>query len=300
MDVRSLLYAMTLAEELHFGRAAEAHFISAQPFGRRIQELERELGTKLFERTSRRVELTEAGARFLPRARRVLASLDDLIQTSEQVRDESVLRIGVLGFGLADQWPATRDLLNIHQPAIRIAFVELDWENQYDAVRSGQVDVAVLHDVGGAEDLEIEPVSKIERYAAVPVESELADALSLTASDIQDTPSVTPVGQPGLADWQGGCRAGTSVEVRSPSSVPSAVAMTGLLGVCSEPARRFLPHPSVRYVPLEGACAISAIATRRHDRREQVLAFRAAVEASLTLSQFSAHAEALACHPRHN
>ena len=108
MDIRSLRYALTLAEELHFGRAAQAHFIGAQPFGRRIQELERELGTDLFLRTSRKVELTEAGRRFLPRANRVLADLDALMSVREGERAESVLRVGVLGFGLADNWSATR------------------------------------------------------------------------------------------------------------------------------------------------------------------------------------------------
>ncbi|HUY47618.1 MAG TPA: LysR family transcriptional regulator [Streptosporangiaceae bacterium] len=55
MDLQELRYAVTLADELHFGRAARRHFISEQPFGRRIQRLEREAGCLLFERTSRRV-----------------------------------------------------------------------------------------------------------------------------------------------------------------------------------------------------------------------------------------------------
>lgn len=49
MDVQALLYVVTLSEELHFGRAAQAHYISAQPFGQRVQRLERELGTRLFD-----------------------------------------------------------------------------------------------------------------------------------------------------------------------------------------------------------------------------------------------------------
>jgi DNA-binding transcriptional LysR family regulator len=61
MELRSLKFAVTLAEELHFGRAAERHFVSAQPFGRTIAALEREIGTPLFNRTTRRVELTPAG-----------------------------------------------------------------------------------------------------------------------------------------------------------------------------------------------------------------------------------------------
>ncbi|WP_433174856.1 LysR family transcriptional regulator [Actinoallomurus sp. CA-150999] len=78
MDTRSLRYAITLAEELHFGRAAQRHYIGAQPFGRHIKELERELGVRLFERTSRRVTVTPAGRRVVAEARVILAALDAL------------------------------------------------------------------------------------------------------------------------------------------------------------------------------------------------------------------------------
>ncbi|WP_345466273.1 LysR family transcriptional regulator [Actinoallomurus oryzae] len=78
MDLRSLRYAITLAEELHFGRAAQRHYISAQPFGRHIRNLERELGVRLFERTSRRVTVTPAGARFLAQARAIVNAVDAL------------------------------------------------------------------------------------------------------------------------------------------------------------------------------------------------------------------------------
>ncbi|MEV4168893.1 LysR family transcriptional regulator [Nonomuraea sp. NPDC049709] len=82
MEIRSLRYAVTLAEELHFGRAAQRHFIAAQPFGRHIQRLEREVGRRLFERTSRRVVLTSAGERLIAEARRVLAAVDALAEVA--------------------------------------------------------------------------------------------------------------------------------------------------------------------------------------------------------------------------
>jgi DNA-binding transcriptional LysR family regulator len=78
MDIRSLQYAITLAEELHFGRAAQRHFISAQPFGRHIQELERKLGVRLFERTSRRVTVTPEGMQVVAEAQAILAAVDAL------------------------------------------------------------------------------------------------------------------------------------------------------------------------------------------------------------------------------
>ncbi|WP_433174880.1 LysR family transcriptional regulator [Actinoallomurus sp. CA-150999] len=78
MNIRLLRYAITLSEELHFGRAAQRHYISAQAFGRHIQELERELGVRLFERTSRRVTVTPAGRRVVAEARAILAKVDAL------------------------------------------------------------------------------------------------------------------------------------------------------------------------------------------------------------------------------
>ncbi len=284
MDLRSLQYALTLADELHFGRAAQAHYIGAQPFGRVIRELEHELGTRLFDRTSRRVELTAAGQRFLPRAQRVLRDIDTLMQVAEDDRDDPVLRVGVLGFGLADHWSVTRALLARHRPELRIAYVELDWERQYDAVRTGEVDVAILHDVGGAEGLALERVMDLERYAVVPVESDLAAADRLTSSDIVDHPCVTPVGQPGLSEWSGSQNF-VGAQVRSPGNIPSAVAATGMVGVYAEPGRRYMPHPGVRYLPLEGPAAIVGIASRAGEQREQVRAFRQAVRAGTTIDE---------------
>lgn len=287
MDIRSLEYVVTLAEELHFGRAAQAHYISAQPFGRRIQALERELGTRLFERTSRRVSLTEAGKRFVPRARRALADIDALSEPPTAPSAGTVLRIGVLGFGLADLWPATQAILTQEDPDITLVYVELDWENQYDAVRMGDVDVAVLHDIGGADDLAVEGVTEVERYAVVPAASDLAEADRLTASDITNQPCVIPVGQRGLAEWVGGHVLTSGVEVRSPSNIPLAVATTGTLGIYAEPARRYFPHPDVRYIPLEGPGGAVALASREGDHQALVAHFRHAVRASKRISKLS-------------
>jgi DNA-binding transcriptional LysR family regulator len=280
MEIRSLRYAVTLAEELHFGRAAQAHYIAAQPFGRHIQALERKLGTRLFERTSRRVALTRAGEIFIPRARRVLDQLDALTEPPGGPCPEPVLRVGVLGFGLADRWPDVRDLVATRCPDVVLTYVELDWENQYDAVRTGEVDVAVVHDVGGADDLTLERVLAMDRYAVVPSGSDLADADHLTEADVAGRRWVSPVGgHSGLADWGDPPGVRGSVDVRSPAGVPTAVASTGRLGMHGDRARRFFPHPEVRYVPLEGSSAVVSVASRAGDRREATEVFRAAARA---------------------
>jgi len=76
VELRQLRYFVAVAEELHFGRAAERLHMSQSPLSRAIRHLERELGFTLFVRTTRRVELTPAGAALLERARRALAEVD--------------------------------------------------------------------------------------------------------------------------------------------------------------------------------------------------------------------------------
>jgi DNA-binding transcriptional LysR family regulator len=131
MEIRGLRDAVTLAEELHFGGAAERHFISAQPFGQHIQRLEREVGARLFERTSRRVRLTAAGERFVAQARVVLAQVDLLreVAAGEGPADGSALQVGILGFGAADRWRDLRNLVDVQYPGLPRTYHDLDLVN---------------------------------------------------------------------------------------------------------------------------------------------------------------------------
>ena len=107
IELRQLRYFVAVAEELHFGRAADRLHISQSPLSRAIRELERQLGVVLFIRTTRRVELTPAGLLLLERSRRALAEIDGAVADARRSAraDESVLGIG---YGPFSRMVATR------------------------------------------------------------------------------------------------------------------------------------------------------------------------------------------------
>src|ERR1700761_1184266 len=96
IELRQLRYFVAVAEELHFGRAAERLHMSQSPLSRAIRDLERELGVVLFVRTTRRVELTPAGSLLLDRARRALAEIDRAVADARRLTrpSDGVLRLG--------------------------------------------------------------------------------------------------------------------------------------------------------------------------------------------------------------
>lgn len=104
MELRHLRYFIAVAEELHFGRAAQMLGISQPPLSQQIQALEQQLGTRLFERTNRRVELSETGRLFLDEARQVLAQVD---KAADVARRAQLGELGELKIGFTASAPFT-------------------------------------------------------------------------------------------------------------------------------------------------------------------------------------------------
>lgn len=127
MDLRHLRYFMAVAEELHFGRAAERLNIEQSPLSRTIKNLESELGVMLLERTSRGTRLTWAGQVFLEDARRVLLFLE---QAKTNAKAASTGYRGTLRIALSDgiahsRLTALLALCREEEPEVEIRLFEI-------------------------------------------------------------------------------------------------------------------------------------------------------------------------------
>lgn len=146
MELRHLRYFVVLAEELHFGRAAERLHMAQPPLSQRIRDLERELGVTLFDRTRHRVALTEAGALLLEHARPILEGTDAAREAMRRIRPGAA---GVLRAGVPPD-TAPRTLQNLvttfaeRVPDVLVELHELTTETQLGRLREGELDAGLV------------------------------------------------------------------------------------------------------------------------------------------------------------
>ena len=291
MDLQAVRFVVTLSEELHFGRAAQRHFISAQPFGQRVRQLERELGFMLFERTSRRVSVTPRGEIFLAKAREALVQFGELGREQVVPTADDVLLLGVLGFGLADLWSPVRRSFQQEALQVRLMHRDLDLVTQHRLVQSGGVDAGVVFYLGPIEGLVFDLVYYAPRVAVVPAWSDLARQDFLNSSDLEAHRCVPMVSTSDeMTSWLGPAAATNARSldsIRRPEAVPSVVGTTGAVGLHAAPAARYYPSPHVRYVPTEGPGCHVALATRVDDDRPAVQALRQVVASTVALQSLT-------------
>ena len=146
MELRELRYFTVLCEELHFGRAAERLHISQSPLSQAIAQLERKLGTRLLDRSSRHVQLTAAGGVLLHHARRLLVEADDAAGATRRAGagELGVLRIAVGPVPREAVLPALRHSLDERLPGLTIEVTDLAGDDVVDAVLRGGAEVGLM------------------------------------------------------------------------------------------------------------------------------------------------------------
>lgn len=145
-ELRQLRYFATVAEELHFGRAAERLHITQPPLSQAIAQLEEQLGAQLFLRNRRQVELTPAGSALLPEARRMLAQAAEL---PELVRRAAAGETGrmALAFVTSADYSVLPPFLLRHReayPSVQIVLQEATSDVQVEELLRGRIDAGLL------------------------------------------------------------------------------------------------------------------------------------------------------------
>lgn len=144
--VQQLRYAVAVADEHHFGRAAQACFISQPALSNQVRELETKLGVQLFERTPRGVLVTPAGVEVIARARRILSELDDLCEAAADAGGElgGSLRLGVIPTIAPYLLPRAVPLIEEAHPGVELYLREDRTEPLIAQLQAGELDLLLL------------------------------------------------------------------------------------------------------------------------------------------------------------
>jgi DNA-binding transcriptional LysR family regulator len=177
MELRQLQYFVTLAEELHFGRAAQRLHIVQPAVSQQLRRLEAELGTRLVDRSTRHVALTAAGQRFLPEARAVLAAAE---RARNAVSGPATLRLGT-STGLGERLPRLLAEFARRAPETIVELVRVPAPARLRQVADGTLDAALVRGTP------IHPGVRLERL--------WADAIGVALPAAHAPPGTVPLGR---------------------------------------------------------------------------------------------------------
>jgi DNA-binding transcriptional LysR family regulator len=186
--VRQLEAFVMVAEELHFGRAAELLHLSQPALSRQIDQLERELDVQLLRRDRRGVELTEAGAAYLEGLRAAIAQLKVAARTAQRVHLGEVgqLRVGHVDSSSYDVLPPALRRFRRALPAVGVSLVEGSSEAVVDGLVHQRVDVGLIRSAVEAEGLEDAVLLEEPYVAALPADHPAAAAEAVDPADLAD------------------------------------------------------------------------------------------------------------------
>lgn len=188
MNLRDLRYLVALSEHKHFGRAAEASFVSQPTLSTQIKKLEDELGVALVERTPRNVLLTEVGAEIVQRARDVLNEVDQIKAIARRTLDpgSGTLRLGIFPTLGPYLLPHVVSKIRARFPRLEMLLFEEKTEVILRQLREGRLDAGILalplHD----QQLHCEFLFEEPFVVAVPGENSLSARQSLRLEDLAE------------------------------------------------------------------------------------------------------------------
>lgn len=179
MNLRDLTYLVAVADHRHFGRAAEACFVSQPTLSTQVKKLEKELGVRLVERNPRQILLTPAGEQVVERARLMLKEADDIrgIARRAQNPEAGSIRLGLFPTLAPYLLPHVVPQVHARFPDLELLLVEEKTEVVLNQLRSGELDAGVLALPVQHDGLHMEPLFSEDFVLAVPTGHPLAERI---------------------------------------------------------------------------------------------------------------------------
>ncbi|MET8966851.1 LysR family transcriptional regulator [Streptomyces hydrogenans] len=272
METRELRYFVAVAEELHFGRAAQRLGIAQPPLSRAIRQLERRLGATLLDRSGRVVALTEAGSVLLAEGR---AALDAVEAAERRTRRAALAATDRPGVVLVTKAGASSDLLArlldayaAEPGAVPVDVILCGPAEQARLLREGRADVALLHrPFDSTAGLHTEELGTEGQVAVLPAGHPLTARAQVSLADLTGLPGL-PL--PRWPDPDGGYPPGPGPRVRDHAQLLQLVALGRACAVAPESSRARL-HGDLAAVPVADAPPVTTvIAWPPHSRSRAV------------------------------
>jgi DNA-binding transcriptional LysR family regulator len=265
MELRQIKFFVAVAEERHFGRAAERMYIAQPALSQHVRRLERELGVRLFDRSARHVRLTPAGEAFWEVARRMTRQVDEATTAARRAEAGEAGSLGV-GVHVSVAAPVLSVVLRHWsrlRPAVRPRLISGRAGELVDLVRRGELDVALVDGPVTDQSLTSAPVTEDHMVIVLPADHRLArqEAVSIPSLKGEQFVSVARRSSVTLHDrfielcGAAGFSPEVALEVDDPDLLPLAVA-AGLgvgLAATAQVAGRLMPGVVSR--PLDDARA---------------------------------------------
>jgi DNA-binding transcriptional LysR family regulator len=293
LDTRFLRAFVAVAEELNFTRAAERVFTSQQALSSQIRQLEERLTVKLFERTTRKVSLTDAGVRLLPHARATLEALDAGLSELEAARraDRATLRVGLSGTSMVPLVSDTLRRFAERHPDVELEVINFGLHEPPAGLRNGATDVAFVRPPFTDDGISMVTVLTEERFAVLPPDHPLAGRDHVQPEDVVGEPWIWVEGTDprtrafwSLEEFRGGQPLRRGTRINSIEEAFGAVAAGVAITCQSESAVRAVGpgFPQLKFIPLRGApLAQVAVAWPTANETQLARAFvRTALEAA--------------------
>lgn len=194
VTLRQLRAFVAVADAQHFTRAAERLELSQSTVSTLVRELEDNLGLKLFDRHTRMLRLTHAGAELLPLARRALADLDDVLGSSAELRTLGRGRVSIAAASLqaALMLPAVIRRYTDGNPGVKVRLHDLPEHEVIQKVRTGEVDFGVGSDTGTQPDISARALVTDVFVAVMRPDHALARHPALRWRDVAELPLIGP------------------------------------------------------------------------------------------------------------